>query len=177
MSYHLPVIIFSIPFLTAVCMPVVGGKNRHWCRPMALAAAFAMSVMAAVNLWAVLVHGETRYAFGGWPISTSLPAPPIGIEWVNDPLASVMLVALSFLASVCLIYGGPVLPQSLGRRVVLYYTLILILISGLTGIVLAGTFLTYSCFWKSPHCPRMPWLLFPAVGHWWPPFDISFWEL
>jgi multicomponent Na+:H+ antiporter subunit D len=138
MSYHLPVIIFLIPFLTAICMPVVVGKRLHWCRPMALAAVFAMCVAAVVNLWIVLDHGETRYAFGGWDISTSLPAPPIGIEWVNDGLASIMLVVLSFLASVCLIYGGPLLPQSLGRRVVLYYTLILILISGLTGIVFAG---------------------------------------
>ena len=138
MSYHLPLIAFLIPFLTAICMPMVGGKNRHWCWPMALAAVFAMCVAAVVNLWVVLVHGETRYAFGGWPISTSLPAPPLGIEWVNDGLASVMLVALSFLASVCLIYGGPLLPQSLGKRVALYYTLILILISGLTGIVFAG---------------------------------------
>ncbi len=138
MSYHLPVIIFLIPFLTAICMPVVGGKRLHWCRPMALAAVFAMCVAAVVNLCVVLDHGETRYAFGGWPISTSLPAPPIGIEWVNDGLASIMLVVLSLLASVCLIYGGPLLPQSLGGRVVLYYTLILILISGLTGIVFAG---------------------------------------
>ena len=138
MSYQLPLMIFAIPFLTAICMPVVCGKNRHWSHPLALAAVFAMFVAAVVNLWSVLEHGGTRYAFGGWPISTSLPAPPIGIEWVNDPLASIMLVALSFLASACLIYGGPVSPQSLGSRVVLYYTLILILISGLAGIVLAG---------------------------------------
>ena len=138
MSHHLPVIIFLIPFLSAVCMPVVGEKNRNWCRPMALAAVFAMCVAAVVNLWFVLDHGETRYAFGGWPVSTSLPGPPIGIEWVNDVLASVMLVTLSFMASICLIYSGPVLPQSLGRRVVIYYTLILILIFGLTGIVFAG---------------------------------------
>ena len=138
MNNHLPVILFLIPFLTAVCMPVVGRKNRQWCRPMALAAVFAMCATAVVNLWVVLDHGETRYAFGGWPISTSLPGPPIGIEWVNDTLASGMMVVLSFLASLCLIYGGPVLPQSLGRRVVLYYTLILLLISGLTGIVFAG---------------------------------------
>ncbi len=139
MSYHhLPVIIFLIPFLTAIGMPVVCGKNRHWWRPMALAAVFAMCVAAVVNFWFVMNHGETHYAFGGWPISTSLSAPPIGIEWVNDSLASVMLVALSFLASVCLIYGGPLLPQSLGRRAGLYYTLLLLLISGLTGIVFAG---------------------------------------
>ena len=138
MSYHLPAIIFLIPFLTAICMPMVGGKKRHWCRPMALAAVFAMCAAAVVNLCAVLEHGETHYAFGGWSISTSLPAPPVGIEWVNDQLASIMLVALSFLASACLIYGGLESTQSLGRRVVLYYTLILLLISSLAGIVLAG---------------------------------------
>jgi multicomponent Na+:H+ antiporter subunit D len=105
---------------------------------MALTAVFAMCVAAVINLWIVVEHGETRYAFGGWPISTSLPDHPLGIEWVNDGLASVMLVALSFLACLCLFYGGAVTPRSLGARVVLYYTLILLLISGLTGIVLAG---------------------------------------
>jgi multicomponent Na+:H+ antiporter subunit D len=138
MSYHLPVILFLLPFVTAICMPMVGSKFRRWCRPMALTALFAMCVAAVINLWIVVEHGETRYAFSGWPISTSLPDAPLGIEWVNDGLASVMLVALSFLAWLCLFYGGPLTPQSLGAREVLYYTLILLLISGLTGIVLAG---------------------------------------
>ena len=138
MSYHIPVITFLIPFLTAVCMPVVCTKNRHWCRPLALSAAFAMCGTAVLNLVMVLQTGESRYAFGGWPISTNSPDSAIGIEWVNDSLASVMLVTLSFLFATCLIYAGPVLPKGLGRRLVLYYTLNLLLISGLTGIVFAG---------------------------------------
>ena len=138
MSYHLPAIIFLIPFLTAICMPVMGRKKRQRCRPMALAAGLVMCVTALANLCLVLDHGATRYAFGGWPISTSEGSPAIGIEWVNDGLASVMLVAISFLASVCLKYGGPLEPPSLGGRVPLYYTLILLLISGVTGIVMAG---------------------------------------
>ena len=105
---------------------------------MALAAACAMCIAALTNLYVVLEHGATRYALGGWPVGTSKGASPIGIEWVNDGLASVMLAALSFLASVCLTYGGHLLPSSLGGRVSLYYTLILLLISGVTGIVLAG---------------------------------------
>ena len=138
MSYHLPVILFLLPFATAICMPMVGSRSRRWCRPMALAAVFAMCVAAVINVSIVLEQGESRYAFGGWPISTSFPDHPLGIEWVNDGLASVMLVALSFLAWLCLIYSGPLTPRSLGAREVLYYTLILLLVSGLTGIVLAG---------------------------------------
>ena len=134
MSDHLPVILFLLPFATAICMPMVGARRRAWCRPMALTAVFAMAVVAVINLWIVVEHGETRYAFSGWPISTGLPGYPLalGIEWVNDGLASVMLVALSCLAWLCLFYGGPLTPQSLGAREVLYYALILLLISGLT---------------------------------------------
>jgi multicomponent Na+:H+ antiporter subunit D len=138
MSEHLVVILFLLPFGSAICLPMVGMKSRAWCRPIALVALVAMCIVAAVNCWSVLEQGETRYAFGGWPISTALPEHPLGIEWVNDGLASVMLVALSFLGLLCLIYSGPVTPQSLGGRTPLYYTLILMLVSGLTGIVLAG---------------------------------------
>ena len=94
MSNHLPVIIFLLPFLAAICMPLVGGKNRHWCRPLALVAVLAMCAAAIINVWCVLDHGGTRYAFGGWPISTAFPDLPLGIEWVNDELASVMLAVL-----------------------------------------------------------------------------------
>ena len=138
MSDHLPVILFLLPFATAICLPMVGARRSAWCRPMALTALLAMCVVAVINVWIVVEHGDTRYAFGGWPISTSLPDHPLGIEWVNDGLASAMLVVLSFLAWLCLFYSGPLTPRSLGAREVLYYALLLLLISGLTGIVLAG---------------------------------------
>jgi multicomponent Na+:H+ antiporter subunit D len=131
MTQHLPALLFCIPMLTAICMPMVGLKRWAWCRPMALAAACTMSVTALANLVAVLRYGKIRYAFGGW-------APPIGIEWVADGLASVVMVAISLIASICLIYSGRVSPHPVGSRVVLYYTLILLLLAGLTGTVFAG---------------------------------------
>ena len=123
MSSQLPVILFLLPFATAICMPIVGAKRRQWCRPMAIASVIAMCIVAVINFRVVLEQGASRYAFSGWPISTSLPDHPLGIEWVNDDLASIMLVALSFLASLCLLYGGPLTPKSLGARTVAYYTL------------------------------------------------------
>lgn len=131
MSDHAPVILFLLPFLTAISLPMVGLKRREWCRPMAVTAVFAMSPVALANLLVVLNHGEIRYAFSGW-------AAPIGIEWVADGLASVVMVLVSFLALLALIYAGPTSPRTLGQRIVPYYTLILLLISALTGIVFAG---------------------------------------
>jgi multicomponent Na+:H+ antiporter subunit D len=131
MTQHLPALLFCIPMLTAISMPMIGLKRRERCRPMALAAVWAMSITAVANLVAVLRFGEIRYAFGGW-------APPIGIEWVADGLASMMMVAICLIASICLIYAGRVSPHPAGSRVVLYYTLILLLLAGLTGTVFAG---------------------------------------
>jgi multicomponent Na+:H+ antiporter subunit D len=131
MTQHLPALLFCIPMLTAISMPMVGLRRREWCRPMALAAVGAMNVTAVANLVVVLRSGEIRYAFGGW-------APPIGIEWVADGLASVVMVVISLIASICLIYAGRVSPHPAGVRVALYYTLILLLLAGLTGTVFAG---------------------------------------
>jgi len=131
MSHHLPALIFLLPFLAAICMPMVGLKNPGWCWPMAIAVVFAMSVASIANVVVVMDSGEIRYAFSGW-------APPIGIEWVDDGLASIIMVTLSLLALISLIHAGPTSPSTLGQRIVPYYTLILLLVSGMTGIIFAG---------------------------------------
>ena len=131
MSYHYPALLFLLPLFGSISMPVVCLKHRHWSRRISLAVLSAMAVVSILNLNNVIHHGEVRYAFSGW-------APPLGIEWVADGLASVILVALSFLGLTALIFAGPTSPKDLGGRIIHYYTLILLLISALTGIVFAG---------------------------------------
>ena len=67
MRDHLPVILFLVPFATAICLPMVGLKAHGWCRPLALVsllvgrggaadnkqAAF-MSALAFAFLWETL---------------------------------------------------------------------------------------------------------------------------
>ena len=76
MSDHAPAILFLLPFLTAISLPMVGLKRREWCRPMALVAVFAMSPVALANLLVVLNHGEIRYAFSGWRLRLALNGSP-----------------------------------------------------------------------------------------------------
>ena len=131
MSRHLPALLFLVPLFAAISMPIVCLRHRAWSRSIALSVLCSMGVFSIMNLVNIFQHGEIRYAFSGWP-------PPLGIEWVADGLASVVLVALSFLGLVTLIFAGPTSPKDLGGRIVHYYTLILLLISALTGIVFAG---------------------------------------
>jgi len=131
MNYHLPAILFLLPLFAGISMPLVCLKNRHWSHPISLAVLAAMAVISVLNLHSVIQHGEVRYMFSGW-------TAPLGIEWVADGLASVIMVLLSVLGLLGVMFTGPTSPKALGGRIVHYYTLILLLISALTGIVFAA---------------------------------------
>ncbi len=131
MSDHLPVLMFLSPLMTAIVLPVVGLARRAWSRPLALAAVSVMAVLSLINLVVVVNHGTIRYTFSGW-------AAPLGIEWVDDGLASLLMVTVSVLSLLAMIHAGFAEPSSLGGRVVPYYALILLLIASLTGIVFAA---------------------------------------
>ena len=131
MSHQLPAILFLLPLFAAISMPVVCLKHRHWCQPISVAILAAMVLVSILNLHNIIHHGEIRYAFSGWTV-------PLGIEWVADGLASVFLVLLSVLGLLGVVFSGPTSPKDLGGRIVHYYTLILLLISSMTGIVFSG---------------------------------------
>ncbi|MEX2492898.1 MAG: proton-conducting transporter membrane subunit [Nitrospirales bacterium] len=131
MNRHLPALLFLVPLIAAISLPVVCLRHRAWSRPIAVTVLVLMVGLSVLNLTNIFQHGEVRYAFSGW-------APPLGIEWVADGLASVILVTLSLLGLTTLLFAGPTAPKDLGGRIVHFYTLILLLISALTGIVFAG---------------------------------------
>ncbi|MGH7255047.1 MAG: complex I subunit 5 family protein, partial [Nitrospirales bacterium] len=131
MREQLPALTFVCPLLVGIAMPLIGLAKRAWCRPATIGALGVMSVLAVASYVAVLSGGEVRYAFSGW-------AAPIGIEWIADGLSSLLLVVLALLALTAVVYGGPLTPQGLGNRIVPYYTLIMLLMTGLTGVVMSG---------------------------------------
>ena len=139
MSHQLPAILFLLPLFAAISMPVVCLKHRHWSKSISLTILAAMVLVSILNLQNVVNHGEVRYAFSGW-------TAPLGIEWVADGLASVILVLLSVLGLLGVVFTGPTSPKALGGRIVHYYTLILLFFSALTGIVFAADFFNIFVF-------------------------------
>jgi multicomponent Na+:H+ antiporter subunit D len=131
MTKHLPAILFLLPLGLAISMPLIGITHREWCRVLAFVVLSMMVLISVANLFVVIETGTIHYAFGGW-------AAPVGIEWVADGLASVMIVALSVMGLFCVIFISSVLFPYLGSRIVPFYTLVLLLVASLTGIVFAG---------------------------------------
>jgi multicomponent Na+:H+ antiporter subunit D len=131
MTRHLPAILFLLPLGSAICLPLIGIKHRQWCRPIAMLILAGMALVSIANLMGILQAGTIRYEFGGW-------AAPVGIEWVADPLSSVMIVTLSLMALVCVLFIGSTIFPNLGSRTVPFYTLVLLLVAGLAGMIFSG---------------------------------------
>ena len=131
MTQHLPVLVFLIPFFAAICLPMAAMRDERRSRPIALAALCAMSVAAVATLRAVLDQGAIRYTFGGWQA-------PVGIEWVADEVAAIMAVAASLLAALSVYYASSLPTKAIKGRMTPYFAIILLMTSGLVGVIFAG---------------------------------------
>ncbi|MEE4660211.1 MAG: proton-conducting transporter membrane subunit [Halieaceae bacterium] len=130
MTDQLPILLFLTPFVIGVALPIATAARRGWCQPLALGAVSLTVLLALLNLMHVLEHGPVEYALGGW-------AAPLGIAWLNDALAAMLVLTVSTIALIALLYGYQVTSPGLGRSMP-YYTLVLMLLSGLIGIVFAA---------------------------------------
>ena len=130
MSKQLPILLFLVPFVTGVAMPILCTRRRSWCRPLTLGAVSVMVILAVINLRVVLTEGSIEYALGGW-------TAPLGIAWLDDPLAAIMALTMSSVALLSLVYGRVVVTPQLDKSVP-YYTLVLLFIAGLIGIIFAA---------------------------------------
>lgn len=131
MIQHLPLLVFLIPFTAAICLPMAAMRDERRSRPIALTALCAMSVASVGALWAVLTQGSISYSFGGW-------AEPIGIQWVADEIAVIVSVVASLIATSCVYGGTSFSTQPIEGRMVPYYAILLLLISGLAGVIYSG---------------------------------------
>ncbi len=125
------VLIVLIPLFAAITIPMIGLRQESACRPLALTALAGMNIASLSIYNEVVRNGTIHYALSGWP-------PPIGIEWVVDGLSGIMLVALSSLSLIALAYAGPLTSKHLGRRIVPWHTMILMLVASLAGMILAA---------------------------------------
>ena len=130
MSSNLPVLLFIVPFVMGVSMPLLTANRPSWCPNLTLGAFGIMLLLSIANLRVVLAQGPIEYAFGGW-------AAPIGIAWLNDSIAAIVVLIISLVSVITQIYGRLDATNTLAKSIP-YYTLILIMVSGLVGIIFAA---------------------------------------
>ena len=124
----LPVLVVVVPLLASFVLPVLGWWNRSLVFPVTLAAlagSFAVSIAVARQ---VVVGGPVHYYMGGW-------APPWGIEFRIDGLSALMLLLLGFVTLVVGVYSKRSVLKEIPTREVPFYSIYLLLVGGLTGLV------------------------------------------
>ena len=131
MTEQAPVLILLFPFLTAIVVALVGIHIKTVCWPLVLLS-LAGSVWASlVTLVRVIESGTISYKLGGWD-------PPMGIEFRIDGLNALVAVTVTIVALLVAIYSRDGVISENKNKVSQYYTLFLLLIAGLLGMVITG---------------------------------------
>ena len=141
MSNHLPVLMVVIPLSVAIVLPLLALASMLIARLAVLATLILVCLCSTAALVHVLQHGPWHYQLGGW-------APPWGIEYVIDPLSGGIAMLIACIALLATVYGGPHMSGISAGRTGVFYSLFLLLLSGLLGMIVTGDMFNLYVFFE-----------------------------
>jgi len=120
-----------VPLIFAFLTLLFGWWRKGLSYPITIIA-LSLSFLASIHcLYTVLATGTIHYYLGTWE-------PPWGIEYVVDHLNGFILVIVSFVSLMVAISSRRVVEKELPEKVVYFYTLFLLQVTGFLGIVITG---------------------------------------
>ena len=133
MSQHFPVLIVLLPLTAALLSPFFSYFHKQMGKWVAVASLFGAFLCSVGLLKQTVQDGgqAVHYWMGNW-------APPLGIEFVIDPVNAIIVTMITFLAMMTAIFSTPFLKKSNWLYMGGYYTLMALLCVGLSGMTLTG---------------------------------------
>ncbi|MHB8058251.1 MAG: complex I subunit 5 family protein, partial [Desulfuromonadaceae bacterium] len=128
---NLHLYILAAPLLSAFVLNLLGRISRVWVAPLTLGSLLFSTIGSVVLLSRVLKEGAFSYTVGNW-------TPPYGIELLIDPLSAMMLLLISGVALTATVSAIPWVEREHRGSEHLFFTLYLILIAGLMGLVMTA---------------------------------------
>lgn len=139
-GYHLAILVIIFPLLAAIISPLVGRIYQGLSWLIAAITTLACFIISVVMLQAVLEHGRISYWSGGWP-------PPYGIEVSVDYASIFVLILVSFIAFVGVLFAYKSIAHEIqAHRLPVFYSVYLLFITGLMGIVVTGDIFNFYVF-------------------------------
>ncbi|MEQ8510120.1 MAG: monovalent cation/H+ antiporter subunit D family protein [Rhodospirillaceae bacterium] len=127
---QLPAIVVAVPLIAAAVCAIVRQQTACWL--IALVVCGVSTLGSIAMLAQVQDYGPISYQMGGW-------APPVGIEYRIDILSGYLLVLVSLIATAVLVYGRMSVQAEIKQSLRgWYYTMYLLCMCGLMGIVITG---------------------------------------
>ena len=127
---NLPILLVVIPLLAAPLCVLLRQPTLVWGFATLVSwVVFAISIQLLIL---VLQDGTISYAIGDW-------APPWGIEYRIDPASAFMQLVVAGIGAVSMVFAAKSVPHEIPeRRIYLFYTMYLLCLTGLLGIVVTG---------------------------------------
>jgi multicomponent Na+:H+ antiporter subunit D len=126
-----PVLIVVIPLIFAFLTLLFGSWRKGLCYPITLVSLSISFLSSLHTLNTVITSGTIHYHLGNWE-------PPWGIEYVVDHLNAFVLAIISFVSLVVAVFSKRSVEKELPQKVVYFYCLYLLQVTGLLGIVVTG---------------------------------------
>ena len=128
---HIPALIPLIFLASALLIPLTGIWKKRIVYPLAITTALIGASLSVYGFIYVLFNGAITYHFGGW-------LPPIGIEYVYDPLSSFVALVINVVSLIVLTHAFRIVPLDMEGRETAYYSVVMLLLTGLNGMIITG---------------------------------------
>lgn len=129
-----PILLVAVPLLSAFLVSVAGLYRKAICFYVTVGAMGVALWASVAVLFEVLENGTIHYKLGGWQTDPF----PVGIEYVIDHLNAMVLVVVAFVGFVTAIYSKRSVEAEIPDKVSQFYTLYILLVTGLLGITATG---------------------------------------
>jgi multicomponent Na+:H+ antiporter subunit D len=150
-----------IPLLAAFLIPLIARRRDTGAVVLSLAAVSSLLVLAVRTF--IGLGGQTRvYRMGAWKL-------PIGIPLVLDAFSAFMLMTVSLIALTSLVFSIKYI-RALGRDAK-YYTLFMILVAGMNGVLITGDLFNLFVFMEIAILAALALVAFGGRAH---EFEASF---
>ena len=132
LSFHFPVLIIAVPFITAVILPVVAVWKKGISYFLALLAGLTSLAFTTALAIPVFQSGRVSYYPGSWE-------PPFGIEIRVDLLGIFMMLLITGIGVAVILYSREYIRKELEPgKTAIYYSLVLLLFGSMLGFTATG---------------------------------------
>lgn len=133
MTQHAPVLIVLLPVSAALLCMLLSRISKNLGSWVVIASIFGALLSSISVLQQVLANGgeAIHYWMGNWQ-------PPIGIEFVIDPINGILAVLTTFIALMVSIYSRPFVKDEDWLHIGGYYTLFGLMTVGMCGMIITG---------------------------------------
>lgn len=128
---HFPILIPISLLLGAMIAAPFGIWKRTITYPIALTSSFLAFFFSIAGLIFVLKTGTHHYYLGSW-------FPPIGIEYMVDPLSAFVVSIVNGIGFIVMIYSHKSLEKEIQGKEVPFHSVALLFLAGLSGMVVTG---------------------------------------